>query len=112
VVGDVTADHRARRDDDVPADAGAGQDDRARPEPAAWADHDRAVLRDLAADRGVRVGVAVILVRDVDVRPGPHIVADRHALMRHDVAAAADNAAVADLQHGEPEQVLAGDKPR
>ncbi len=63
-------------------------------------DADRAVDRELAADRGVRVLVAVVLVGDVDVRAGPDVIADRHRLVRHDVAAPADHAPVADREHG------------
>ena len=45
---------------DVPADAGAGQDDGSRAEPGTRADRYRGVHRPLPADGDVRVGVAVM----------------------------------------------------
>src|SRR4029077_9232604 len=98
----------ARRDNHVPADAGARQDDRPRAQPRARADADRAVDRELAADRDVRVFIAVVLVGYVDVRAGPHVVPERYRLVRDDVAAPADHAPVADGQDGQLEEVLAG----
>src|SRR6185312_10044601 len=62
------------RDDDVAADARAGQHHRAGADPAARADADGGVLRQLPADGDVRVGVAVVLVGDVDVRAGEHVI--------------------------------------
>jgi hypothetical protein len=106
-VRDIAADHGAGRDDHVAADPGARQDDRARAKPRARADADRAVHRELAADRGVQVLVAVVLVRDVDVGTSPDVVADRHGLVRHDVAAPADHAPVADRKQGQLEEILA-----
>jgi hypothetical protein len=106
-VGDIATDHGAGRDHHVAADPGARQDDRARAKPRARADADRAVHRELAADRGVRVLVAVVLVGDVDVRAGPDVVADRHVLVRHDVTTPADHAAVADREHGQAAEILA-----
>jgi CheY-like chemotaxis protein len=111
-VGDHAADHRAGRDHHVPTDPRARQDDRAGPEPRAAADADRAVYRELAANRDVQVLVAVVLVGDVDVGAGPHVVADLDALVRDDVAAPADHAAVADSQHRLRAEILTGDDAR
>ena len=108
-VGDHPPDHRAGRDHHLPADLRARQHDRAGAKPRATADADRAVDRDLAADRDVRILVAVVLVGDVDVGAGPYVVADLDVLVRDDVAAPADHAAVADPQHASLSQVLAGD---
>ena len=63
------------------------------------------------ADRDVRVGVAVVLVGDVDVRAGEHVVPDHQRVMRDDVAAPADHAAVPDPQHRHRAEVLAGHHP-
>src|SRR5260370_1343533 len=66
----------------------------------------------LPADRDVRIGVAVVLVGDVDVRAGEHVVLDHQRVVRHDVAAPADHAAVPDPQHRHRAEVLAGHHPR
>jgi hypothetical protein len=77
LVGNLYADHRADRDHHVAANLGAGQDNRTRPQPRAGADAHQTVDRELASDRGAGVFVAVVLVGDVDVGAGPHVVADQ-----------------------------------
>ena len=47
------------------------------PEPRARADADRPVHRNLSAARGIRVLAAMILIGDVDVGAGLHVIADR-----------------------------------
>ena len=87
------------------------QDDSAGAEPAARADRYRGVARPLAPDRHLRIGIAVVLVSDVDIRAGEDVSADHDRLMRHDVAAAPDHAPVADPQQRAFPQVLAGHHP-
>jgi hypothetical protein len=53
----------------------------------------------------------VVLVGDVDIRPGPDIVADLDVLVSHDVAAPADHAAVADAQDRVRAKVVPGQHP-
>src|SRR4029077_5109493 len=74
--------------------------DHAGSQPRTGADADRGVDRPLPPDRDVGVGVAVVLVRDVDVRAGEDVIADVDGLMRDDMAPPADDAPVADPQHG------------
>src|SRR5690606_1073696 len=68
------AHHRARRDHAVAAQGHAGQDHRVRADPGARADADRSLGGPLVPDRGVGVGVAVVLVGDVDVGAGEDVV--------------------------------------
>ena len=110
-VGHRAANHRTGRDHHVAADARARQHDRASPEPAARADADGGVHRHLPADRDVRVRVPVVLVGDVDVRAGEHVVPDHQRVVRDDVTAPADHATVPDLQHRHQAEVLARHHP-
>src|SRR5215472_14766912 len=112
MVADHAPDHRARRDDHVPADLRPWQDDYAGPEPGPRADPHGGVYRPLPPDRQVRIGVAVVLVRDVDVGPGVDVVADVDRVVRDDVAAPADHAPVADPQHRIGSQVVAWTQAR
>jgi hypothetical protein len=111
-VRDLAPDHGAGRDHHVAADVRAGQDDRPRAQPGAGPDADRAVGGSLVPDRGAGILVAVVLVGDVDVRAGPHVVFQGDRLVRDDVAAPADHAAVADREQGQPPEVLAGQGAR
>ena len=83
----------------VAAEPRAGQHDRPGAEPRPVADHDRVVGGPLLPDRHVGVGVHVVLVGDVAVRPGDDVVADGHRAMGDDVAGPPDRAAIADAQH-------------
>jgi hypothetical protein len=53
----------------------------------------------------------MILVGDVDVRPGEHVVADDERVMRDDMTAPADHAPVADLEYRRGPEILAGHHP-
>ena len=66
-----------------------------------------AVDRPLPADGHVGVGVAVVLVGDVDVRPGEDVVADLNRVVRNDMAAAPDHAPVADSEHRNGAEIVA-----
>ena len=76
------------------------------------ADRYRGVARPLAPDRHLGIAVAVVLVGDVDIRAGENIVTDQDRVVRDDVAAAPDHAAVAHPQHRAVAQVLAGQHAR
>jgi hypothetical protein len=56
-----------------------------------------------------RIGVAVVLVGDVDVGTGVHVVADLEVEMTDDVAAPTDHAAVADADDGIGDHPLSRD---
>src|SRR5262245_41013321 len=86
------------------ADARAGQDDRAVPEPGAVADGHGFVGPHLHADRQVDVFVTVVLVGDVDVVAGPDVVADLDPFVADDADALAEHAAVTDRDHGISDQ--------
>ena len=92
-------------------DAGARQHDRPGAQPAAGPDLHRGVVRHLPPDGLVQVLVAVVLVGDVDVRAGEHVVPDDQRLVGHEVTAPADHAAVPDAQHGDGAEILAGNHP-
>ena len=81
---------------DVLADLRPRQDDRVGAEPAARADANRGFGRPLAPYRLDRVLVGMVLIRDVDVRPGLDVVADHDLPVADDVRAATDQAAAAD----------------
>ncbi len=98
MVGDGAAHHGARADHDVPADPCAGQDHGAGPDPAAGAYGDRVGAGPLAADGLVRVVVAVVGGGHVDVRAEVAVVADGDGGVGDDVAAAAEDHTVADVQ--------------
>jgi hypothetical protein len=53
----------------------------------------------------------MILVGYIHIWPGPHVVPDVDALVRDDVTAAADDAAVADSQHRIRPELMAGHEP-
>ena len=111
-VRNLPTDHRAGGHHHVPPDAGAGKHDDTSAEPAPGSDRNRTVAGPLPPDRRVRVGVPMVLVGDVHIWAGEHIVADHDRVMRHDVAAAADDAPVADPQQRVLPQVLAGNHAR
>ena len=60
----------------------------------------------------VEVVVAVVLVGDVDVVAGPHVVPDLDRQVADDAAAAPDQAAVADAHHRVGDAPLARHHPR
>ena len=74
----------------------AGQHHGAEPEPRTVADRDRALGLRLLRDRPGDVLVAVVLIGDVDVVAGPHVVADVDAEVADDATALADQASIAD----------------
>ena len=90
---------------------GAGQHDGAVPEPRSVADRHRALGHRLPRDRQVDVLVAVVLVGDVDVVAGPHVVADLDREVADDAAALADQAAIADPHHRVARQCCPGTMP-
>src|SRR5207248_6735511 len=98
-VGERAPHDRPRGDGDVVADVRAGQHDHVGAEPATPPDRDGVLLGPLIGDRCVDVGVHVVLVRDVDVRPRGHVVADLDRTVADDVAATTDVAALADADH-------------
>jgi hypothetical protein len=62
-------------------------------------------------DDRIRIGVAMVLVRDVDVRSGVHVVPDLEVEVSDDVAATADHAAVTDPHHRVRDHLLARNHP-
>src|SRR5215469_7527171 len=104
-------DHRACGDHHVPPDARAGKHDGPRAEPASRADGHRRVARPLPPDRQLGIGVAVVLVGDVDVRAGVDVIPDHNGAVGDDVAAPADNAAVTDAKHRLVPEILPGNHP-
>jgi hypothetical protein len=99
VVGEVAPHDGAGADHRVPAEARARQDDRAGAQPRARADLDGVLGGPLPPDRGVGIGVDVVLVGHVAVRSGDHVVADDDRAVGDEVAPAPDEAALADPQH-------------
>src|SRR6185437_5902484 len=91
-------------------DRGAGQHDGPGAQPGTRADGNRGVHRPLLSDRHLRVGVAVVLVCDVNVRAGVHVVADLNGLVPNDVAAAPEYDAAADTHDGFGPEVALGDE--
>ena len=95
-VREVAGHDRAGADDDVAADGGSGQHDRAVAEPRSGADRHRPGRRELLADREVDIRVPVVGVGHVDVVAGEHVVADLDRLVRDDPAPPPDQATVTD----------------
>jgi hypothetical protein len=99
VVRERASDDRTGTDDRVPAEFCAREDDDPGTEPAPVADVNRDIGRPLGVDHGIGIGVAVVLVGDVDVRAGVDVVSDLEVEVSDDVAAAADHASVTDPHH-------------
>jgi hypothetical protein len=76
MVGNLAADHRVGPDDYVGTNSRPWEDHRAGADPASRADGHRLLRGGLYPDREVEVLVAVVLVGDVDVHSGVHVVAD------------------------------------
>jgi len=91
----------------VTSDGHARKDHRAVPQPRPGADGDRTLGLGLPRDRRGEILVSVVLVGDVDVVPGPYVVADRDGKVTHDSAVATDQATVPDRHHRRGEALLA-----
>ena len=109
MIGEDAPHHGAGTHHDVPAQLGARQDDDAGTEPAPGPDVHRHVGRPLGVHHLVGVLIAVVLVGDVHVRSGVHVVTDLQVEMTDDVTAAADHAAVTDPHHRVGDHALARD---
>ncbi len=77
------------------------------PEPRPVADRHGTLRHHLLGDRQVRVGVAVVLIGDVDVVTGPHVVADHDLQVADDATPLADQASVTDRDHRIAHHLLA-----
>ena len=78
------------------ADRGARQHHRPVTQPGPGADAHRLLGHHLLRDRAVEVLVPMVLVGDVDVVAGPHVVVDLDRQVADDPAAPTDQAARAD----------------
>lgn len=99
MVGECASDHGPGSNHDVPTQFRPRQDDHTGAQPTTIANANWDVLRPLGVDDLIGIFVPMVLIGDVDVRPGVHIVADLHAKVTDDVAASADHAPVTDSYH-------------
>ncbi len=99
-VWDITRDDRSGADHYVTTDTGSWQDDCSGADPGARPDDYAFVHWPLNAYGQFRVFVSMVLICDIDVRPGLDIVSDDHTGMRDNVASLAYHASISDPYDG------------
>ncbi|MEY3366453.1 MAG: hypothetical protein RIS71_1190, partial [Actinomycetota bacterium] len=77
----------------------AWQHHSARSEPGSRSNDDRLFGLGLEGYGPMNIAVSMILIRDVHVVPGPHIVADIDGQMTDDATSPSDETTIADLHH-------------